>query len=184
MQRTVKDFSRKELHDLAVRYANSDTEFSHSYYEKEFGVSKETFYNALKKAVVENIVDNATVKKMAKKAAYNSFCKAGTGGRKRSERYYEHLIQKRKIYMLPKKETVDLTTKYSESALTKEEFCMKNYITTSLFDRTLVKATADCWVSDEVFAALREKSLRKSNKPQVIAFWETLERFRNEKNQG
>ena len=66
MARQVKDFSRAQLYKIAFRYATSEHDFSHSYFENECKISKSTFYNILQKAVVENIVSDNIVEKMAK----------------------------------------------------------------------------------------------------------------------
>ena len=186
MARQVKDFSRAQLYKIAFQYATSEHNFSHSYFENECQISKSTFYNILKKAVVENIVPDNIVEKMAKKAVYNSSLRAGTAGRQRSERYYSSLRQKRRVYMLPKKKAIDLTESYAESKLTKIEFCKRNYITPKLFDRTLLKAIIENWVSDDIFEKLQKKSIQKNSKRDVTEFWEKLRYFRNEnrKNQG
>lgn len=186
MTKQVKDFSRARLYTVAFRYATSEYDFSHSYFEREYEISKSTFYSILQKAVIENIVPDAIVEKMAKKAAYNSFLKAGKPGRQRSENYYRFLRQKRKVYMLPKEKAIDITVRYAESKLAKKEFCKRNYLTQTLFDRTLLKAIVGNWISDDIFEKLRRKSIQKNSKRDVTEFWEKLARFRNEnrKNQG
>lgn len=85
MLKTVKDFSREQIHGIAWRYATSGFELSHRYYEGEYEISQSTFYNLLKKAVIENVVSDEIVEKMAKKSASNSLYSAGRKGQKNSE---------------------------------------------------------------------------------------------------
>ena len=48
-KKTVRDFSRKQIREITTSYANSGSEYSHSYYEKEYNISSSTFYNLLEK---------------------------------------------------------------------------------------------------------------------------------------
>ena len=99
MSRQLKDFSRAQLYKIAFLYATTDHDCSYRYFEKEYQISPSTFYSILRKAVVENIVPDSIVEKMANKSAYNSFLKAGVPARQRSEKYYRMLRLKRKEYI-------------------------------------------------------------------------------------
>lgn len=183
-KKTAKDFSRNVICKIATDYANTNGEYSYRYFCREYGISKGTFYTILEKAVIENIVDFNTVIAMAKKAKKNSENKAGERCGDRSQRHYEYLIQKRKIYVLGKKESIEWTEKYARSNLEKLEFCSKNHITGQLLDRTILKTTIDNWISDEIFNLLKQKSLAKNNTAKVLEFWERLELFRNGNKQN
>lgn len=185
-KRTAKQFSRKKIWEIATQYANTESAYSRDYYSREYSISYGTFYSLLERAVIESIVDEETVQKMAKKAGNNAAAKAGEEARQRSEKHYAYLLLKRKVYMFPKVEAVEYTIKYAYSAYDKKSFCKANFIDTKLFDRTVYKVVLENWVSDEVVSKLKEKSLRKNSGENVLAFWEQLLNFRNEnkKNQG
>lgn len=182
--KTAKDFSRNDIYKIATDYANTSAEYSYQYFCREYEISKGTFYTVLEKAVIENIVDSNTVIAMAKKAKSNSENKAGKRCGNRSQKHYEYLIQKRRIYMLGKKESVEWTEKYAQSNLDKLGFCSKNHITRQLLDRTILKATIDNWISDEIFNLLKQKSLKKNSTAKVLEFWEKLESFRQGNKQN
>lgn len=184
---TAKTASRKNIHEIATLYAEKPAEYSYRYFCEEYGISKGTFYTILDKAVIENIVDSATVKKMAKKAANNSEAKAGKGAEGRSRRHYYHLIQKRAIYELPKKEAIDVAIKYAKRTILRKEFLEQNFITSKLLDRTLLKAIENNWIDDDTVDRIKKKALLERGKSsETIVFWDKLESVRNEnkKSQG
>lgn len=182
---TARDFSRKKIAEIATQYAKTDFAYSHEYFSKEYGISKGTFYTVLEKAVIENIVDSKIVKLMAEKSENNSYVRAGIQGQYRSRKHYSNLIAKRKKYMLPKNEAINITEKYAESNVEKAEFAEKNNITITLLNRTIYKAITENWVSDNIVSLLKRKSLCKDSSQQVIQFWKNIEQFReNKKSQG
>lgn len=185
-KRTAKDFSRAKVWEIATLYASTDYAYSAEYFSREYNISKNTFYTLLEKAVIESIVDERTVKKMAIKSAHNSETKAGKPGKKRSHKHYKYLVLKRKAYMLPKEKAIALTIKYANSAATKQKFLMNNFIDKKLFGRVILKCILANWVSDDVVDKLKNKSLRSNNSKEVLEFWEQLLYFRNEnkRNQG
>lgn len=184
-KKTAKDLSRKQIWEIATGYAQTNYAYSHEYYEREFQISKGTFYTALEKAVIEHIVDMQTVELMAAKAAYNSSVKAGEAGAGRSRKHYDYLKKKRALYRLPKKQAIKWTVKYAESQFNKKEFANRACITTQLLDVTIKEAIEKSLVSDEIVAKLKEKSLRQYNGQSVFDFWDELEATRrNNKNQG
>lgn len=121
-KRTAKDFSRAEIWEIATRYANTGLAYSHDFFEKEYTVSANTFYNVLEKAVTESIVDMNIVKKMAIKAASNSEQKAGIAGKNRSEKHYEELMRQRARYMFSKKEAISWTKKVCRKQFSERSF--------------------------------------------------------------
>lgn len=184
-KRTARDFSRKQIWEIANSYANTGYEYSHDYYEREYKISKSTFYTILEKAVIEHIVNLDIVELMCKKAAYNSGVKAGEAGYERSIKHYDYLKKKRAQYRVSKKQAVHLTIKYSESKLLKNEFAKENYISTKMLDIIFKDAIINCWVSDEVVNKLKQKSLRQDSSQRVLNFWFKIENLRREnKNQG
>lgn len=180
MGKTIKDFSRKRIAMIAKQYAASSSPHAHTKISEEHGISDSTFYNILKKAVVENIVDIETVRLMAQKAMDNSEAKVGRNARKRSFKYYQSLVVKRTEYMLPKNKAIELTKAYADTEKTKAQFIASEYVTEALLNRTILKCIVENWVSDEVVLKLKEKSLGKDSSPKVQEFWEQIETFRSE----
>lgn len=185
-KRTARDFSRKEIWDIATLYAKTVSEYSSEYFSEKYSITRNTFYTLLERAVIENIVNDEIVLDMANKAAYNSKVKAGEAGEMRSRKHYGQLIERRKTYMLSKEDAISITTRYASCEVSKTRFVNNNYITTKLFDRTLYRAVVENWVSDETVQRLQEKSLKNNDQKKVLEFWSRLLYFRNEnkKNQG
>lgn len=175
MGKTVKDFSRKQIAMIAKQYVESSSPHAHTKISEEQGISDSTFYNILKKAVVENVVDMETVRLMAQKAMNNSEAKAGRSARKRSFRYYQGLVVKRMEYIPPKGKAKELTKAYADTEKTKEQFIASMYVTEALLNRTILKCIVENWVSDEVVLKLKEKSLEKDSSSKVQEFWEQVE---------
>lgn len=185
-KRTARDFSRRLIAKVAVMYAGTDASYSSEYFCREFEITQPTFYKLLEKAVVENIVELEIVEAIKKKSAYNALRKAGKNAEKRSQKHYEHLIQKRKLFVLSKKESIALTKAYISTDLDKQKFCHKEFCTTELLNRTILKSMLENWISDEDVNKLKEKSLKKESTPRAIEFWEKVESYRNanKENQG
>lgn len=184
--KTARAFTRGQIYDIATQYANSSQEYSRSYFSMQYNISYSTFYKLLERAVVENIVDESIVRKMATKAENNALKKAGEGARKRSENHYKYLLLKRKAFMLPKEDTKSMAITYASSPLVKKDFCKSNFIDTKLFDKMLCKAIIENWITDEVVSKIKDKAIQNNSNEKTTAFWEQLLKFRNEnkKNQG
>jgi len=175
-KKTAKQFSRKEVWEVATRYATS--KYSHNDFEEEYQSSRSSFYTVLDRAVIENIVDSDTVGLMEARAKYNSEVKAGKPGEIRSEKHYSYLKKKRKEYMLSKEEAIKITITYAESPYSKKQFCRRIHISEQLLDRTIYKSIIDNWVSDEVVMLLKVKSLKLNGGEATIKFWEQLKSYR------
>lgn len=184
MNKTAKDFSRKQIAMIAKQYVESSSAHAHSKICEQQEISNSTFYTILKKAVVENIVDAETVRCMAKKAMDNAEGKIGKHARARSKKYYETLIIERRQYMLSKKSSIELTKAYANSEKSKKQFIASMYVTEALLNRTIYKSIVENWVSNEVVSKLKEKSLSKDNSIKVQEFWKQTETFRKENKKG
>lgn len=185
-KRTARHFSRKEIWMIASLYASTSLEYSSEFFSREYEISRDTFYMLLEKAVVENIVDEITVNNMQLKAGLNANAKVGEIGRCRSEKHYIKIKNKRKSYILPKDEAIEITTQYANSGYSKKQFCLINFMTNALLCRTIRQAIIQNWVSDDVVERLMSKSLQNYQSESITNFWEKLIQLRNEnnKNQG
>ena len=175
-KKTGRQFQRDEVWEIATKYATS--RYSHTNFEEEYQSTRSSFYTVLDRAVIENIVDSDTVDAMEKKAKYNAEAKAGGAAVGRTEKHYSYLKKKRKEYMLPKEDAIELTITYAESQDSKRYFCTQNYVTEQLINRTIKKTVVDNWVGDEIVQKLKSKSLKSNNTVSTAKFWEELETFR------
>ena len=56
---------------LATRYANSEKQFSCSYFVKTENITKSCFYRILGEAIIRNLVSEEIVRKMEEKSLFN-----------------------------------------------------------------------------------------------------------------
>lgn len=183
----VRDFSRAKIKKIATDYANLDLKYSHTFFEREYEISEAVFYSIIRKAIVESIVDEQTVKRISKKAAQNSQDKVGEKAGMRTKKHQEYLALKRKVFKFPKKEARAIAYSYSESELTKQEFCKKNEITTKLFDQALVESIVNNWIDDIAVELLKNKALKNhESSSKIIDMFEELNKQRqiNKKRRG
>ena len=159
----LKDFSRKTIREIATEYATTSLVYNHSYFEKEYGISENTFYNILSKAIIESIVDDGIAKRIGEKAAENSKQKAGEHAAIRTKRHQEHLLLKRKAFKFSKKEAKKIAINYSKSSFDKKQFCKANIIEVRLFDNALVRAITENWVDDGCYERIKVKALKNHN---------------------
>ena len=179
--RKAKDFSRIQIKRIAEQYANTTPDFSHRYFEDEYEISQGTFYTILDKAVTECIVTDWIVRRMANKAGYNARRKGGSRAEVRSNKHYGHLWQKRKHYMLPKEEAIQVTKAYAMTKESKEDFCKRKAMTIKLLDRSILKSVLEAWVPENFVDQLRKKSFQKNAGEKTTEFWKELDFLRTKK---
>ena len=160
-KRTARDFTRKQIWEIASLYASTESTYSSEYFSHNYEISQNTFYKLI-----------------------DSFRKAGEKGENRTKKHYDKLNSKRKEYILPKEKAVEIVTKYANSNYSKEQFAIKNYITKELFSRTIYKAITENWISDEVVEKLKKKSITRYTEELVLDFWKNLIDVRNENKQN
>lgn len=180
-KKTRRIFTRKEIWEIATEYASTEYGHTHEYFEQKYQITKGKFYSILAIAVVSGIVDDATVELMAQKAKNNSSVKAGEEGAGRSEKRYNSLKEKRKLYMLPKEEAIQLTIKYANTRAYNKEFATQYYITTRLLNRVIDKCITEGWVDDTIVEKLRKKSLANNNSEENQNYWEEIQKIRESK---
>lgn len=181
----LKDFSRKQIREIATVYATTELACNYSYFEKEYEISETTFYNILKKAIIESIVDDEIAKQIGRKTEKNSAKKAGKGAGIRSRRHQEDLLLKRKAFKMKKSEAIKIAIRYSKSNFNKKQFCLVNIITIKLFDDALVRAITENWVDDECYERIKSKALKNhNNSSKACELFQKLDNIREEHKQG
>lgn len=179
----LKDFSRKQIREIATVYATTELACNYSYFEKEYEISEATFYNILKKAIIESIVDDNIAKQIGRKTEKNSAKKAGRSAGLRTRRHQEQLLQKRKEFKMKKGEAIQTAIRYSKSTFNKKQFCIVNIIAIKLFDDALVRAIIEKWIDDECYERIKSKALKNhNNSSRAYEFFQKLDEER-EKNE-
>ena len=176
----LKDFSRAQIKKIATEYAETDLQYTHSYFETEYEMSESTFFNMLDKAIIESIVDSEIAIKIGEKAAKNSEEKAGEYAAKRGRKHNSHLMMKREIFKFSKTEAKKIAVRYAKSPLSKKEFCKQNAIEVHLFDDALVRTISENRISDDIYQLIKEKALKNhNNSPKACELFQKLDTMRN-----
>lgn len=187
---TVKDFSRKQVHDIAKSYSTG--KYSYHNFMDEFGCSQNTFYSVINRAIVESVVSDSIMEAIEAVAVGNSACKVD------DETANEQLVisaihrgkhcntrrrLKRASYVCTKKEAIFLIEYYLASNEPKAKFCKKFYITTKLFDRTLKHAIIYSWINLPVVNQLRQRAYLFNDPSKVDKLFDTcIELRKQDKN--
>lgn len=175
----VRDFSRNEIKRIATEYANRDLMYSHTFFEREYEISKAVFYAIIEKAVVESIVDDKTAEKIKKKASQNSEIKIGKEAGIRTKKHQDNLKLKREAFRFPKKEATKIAREYSKSKLNKYDFCKQNQISVKLFDQALTDSIVNNWIDDTTVELLKKKALKNhAGSSKVIDMFEKFNKQR------
>lgn len=165
-KKTVKDFSKKQIQNIAYEYANSS--WFYIFFCEEYNISQNVFYSLLKKAIVENICDMETAIKIKNKTMNNAEFFTGFHARIKSQRYYDTLLQKRKTF-LPSINTIKETTiAFANSGFDKKVFAARNYVTISLLNRIIIKAVTDNLLKKDDLLKLKEKCFREKDELQGL----------------
>ncbi len=180
----LKDFSRIKIREIATEYATTSLAYNHSYFEKEYGISDTTFYNILKKAIIESIVDDEVARRIGEKAVENSKRKAGEYAAIRTKCHQDYLLLKRKAFKFPKKKAKEIAINYSKSSFNKKQFCDTNIIAIKLFNDALVRAITEKWIDDECYERIKSKALKNhNNSSRAYEFFRKLDEERKKNEQ-
>lgn len=181
MSYTARDFSRKQIYEIAKLYSTGN--YSYQDFMKEFGCSHNTFYAIINRAIIESIVSNEVMKAIELVAVFNSTNKLESetkdlelvrGVEYRGKRSAMCRRVKRLSYICPKKEAVLLIKQYINSPKPKVEFCKHFFITTRLFDRTLKHSIIYGWITLKTVELLRQKAYLFNDIAQVDEFFNEL----------
>ncbi len=185
MKRTVKNFSRVQMAELARQYAETEFACSHQFFEQEYNISSSTFYNLLAKAIIIGAVNDKTISLIVRKAVFNSTAKAGEAAGIRSKKKYAHLIIERQKYLPKEKEILHWTILYSNSPLSKKSFCRYYCIDSHLLDKIILTAIAKQIITEETFNKLKQKSLNlQAPSEQLYSFWNKMDALYKKEKTG
>ncbi len=137
-----------------------------------YNITERCYYTILEKAVVWNIVDDATVNEMEEKASENS--KPYTKSSKRTKEKYARLREQREEYKrfpFTKKEAIRIVVEFTEDRYATKKVLADIYcVTPRDIDKALYVACANCWIDDALFKKLKDRSLEGA-----IKFFEHLQ---------
>ncbi len=186
-KRTVKDFSRKEIHGIAMVY--SDGLYTYHDFCAQYNASQNTFYSILSRAVVEWIVPDDAADRIRHVSAANSVLKVevlSKNGEKASNagqrglRAWDKRFIKREHFQFSKAEAKKIAEDYAKSPLPKYDFARENYMPARLLSQTLKRAIIFNWVPDSLVDDLENKALLYNDKEEVTQFFGSMRRVREE----
>ena len=185
-QRTYRQLKKSVSEDrfdaycakIATRYANSDGQFSSTYFSREENITTDCFYLLLRDAIIKNLVDDKTVDMMEYKAMSNQkrHCeKAGETSRVK----YKKLREKRTQYIISQlsdNEISNITINYAyDERLTIDDLTQMYDLSESVIKNVIKKAFIEGMIEDEVCRMLEEKALNKaSDQRYVKTFFKSL----------
>ena len=171
---------RKFIKEVAYAYAYVFGVSTRHEILLSYNITERCYYTILEKAVVWNIVDDATVYKMEEKALKNS--KPYTKSSKRTKEKYARLREKRKEYIefpFSKAEAISIVVQFTEDRYVTKKVLADIYcVTPRDIDKALYVASANCWIDDALFKKLKEQSLEGVSEEKSIQFFKDLEKLR------
>lgn len=188
MKKTLRQFSRKKISEIAVAYSNGTYTY-HDFLEQYPDYSQHQFYTILYISVNKAIVSEQIARKIQNVATISSVQKAEDNNadpnsveaiRRRVFNSWERRIRVMQCFCFSKNEARNLVEDYSHSPLSKKEFCSQNCINPVLFDKTVIEAVILNWVNDECFDRLYNKALSFNNAEMVEHLFTQLSKRRNE----
>ena len=176
---------------IAEEYGGSECQYSRSYFAKLYNITSDCFYQLLYRAVERDLVTDENVKRMRMKASQNSNLKSSQNvgtGTIASEVKYQKLISKRKWFIFlrdfPKEKKIEITTYFAEHFEESKEVCAKKFeVSKVALDRIMEDTLINNEVDDEIFAKIRERSLKNNDTKAVRSYFTTLRRKRNAKKE-
>jgi len=160
--RILRKFSRKEIGDFVYGYSVLPFSASLRQYASDNKLSIDTFKSMIAVSISHCIVDNNTVDILEQKAvlaAYKHFDDIQALSIQSVKKQYDGLRKQRKSFSFTDEEAIQLIIKYAFSPFPKREFCKREGITISLFDRTFLTGISTCLVADDIVSALQIKSI-------------------------
>lgn len=156
MGRTIRSFSRRELYEMAIHYVESPAKYSGDFFADMYGISKSTFYHILHKVVEESIVSIEVSKRIAEKAAENTFKYGGKGAEIVTYESYNRSIERRKVFRFGKEEAKRYVSAYIASNQTLENFSFNNYMQPQTLLFAIYDVTINVWLPKEKIIGAKE----------------------------
>ena len=175
---------------IANEYANSESNFARSYFCNYYEIGESCFYRVLEYAIITNLVDDKLFKKMMEKSITNQIShKAGAG--MTSVAKYNHLYSKRCEYIalsFPENKIKQIAEDFANNPnVSKEDIALKYNISRKVLELMLERSIIDNVVNDEIFEAIRNRSIKNSTpnkKTETEKYFEVLQEKRKNNKGG
>lgn len=109
------DLNNQQIIKIITEYANTEDEYSASFFSAKYNISTHIFYRLKDFALIFMLVDSTVCKRVRNKSLRNQIAKKGSGNYTASTRHYQSLIEKRKEYLksFSNEEIVQIASEYA-----------------------------------------------------------------------
>lgn len=169
--RSLSEFY-KLAHDIATEYAATSPVRARSILMEKYNVTESTYYYLLEFAITHYLVSDTVIQQMQEKTLANQSAHGNHGYS--SNLKYAVLMEERKNYSaFSKKDITEIAKFFAEHPeRSKEDIArMYGFHKSTVLDHLLLKACAECIVTDKLFEAIKKRSF------ETAADKERTERF-------
>lgn len=171
---------------VTTQYADSEPQYARTHFCKSYEITVSCFYKVLEYAVVQNLVDDETVRKMMQKAMQNqNLHKNGAGSS--SVIKYARMYTKRYKYIaetMSVEEVRTLAIDFGDNPdITKAEFASAYGVSTKVIDYCLKRAIIEKIADDRTVDAIEKRSINNAkagNVQRTKEFYFTLRKMRED----
>lgn len=151
---------------VTEEYANSEAQFSRSYFSRHYNISIKCFYETIKYAIETNLVEDEIVFKAMEKAAKNSEAHSkGSGGRSRAN--YEKMYVRKCQYiamLVPTKEIEKAAIDFADNPdISKKDIATAYGWNRKIFEILLVRAIEENLIDDRTMEAIEVRSINNAD---------------------
>ena len=169
---------------LTEEYANSDAQFSRSYFCNRYNISESCYYKVMEFAVVMDLVSDSIVSKMLNKSMANqNLHLAGAGGSSIAK--YARMYSARCEYIALSfidDEVRKIAKDFVDNPdIPKQEIATMHGISKKVLDLLLVRGIEQCIVDDETVNKIEERSIKNSHPSNVQRTKEYFEALREKR---
>lgn len=153
------NLSDKQIIQIMTEYANTEDEFSASFFSAKYNITEHEFYRIRDYVIIFMLVDAPICKRIRNKSFRNQSSKNTSGNYTSANQHYKQLIEKRKIYLksFPNEVIVQIAIQYAQSAAL---YDIAKELNVSVYTIRMLLAIAltNHLVSADVYEAIRFRS--------------------------
>lgn len=178
----IEEFARM-CKKIAKEYANSDLQYSTSYFSEKYSITRASFKKIIREAIITNLVSMEEIQKIQRKSIENQQNHAKTSGNK-TRQYYAQLKEEREKYILekyPEEKIKILAEDFANNPdMNLERFAKKYDMEIMTFCKLLKKAFVNKIVDDEICKKIEKRSKAKDRSKKTENFFIKLWKEREE----
>ncbi len=194
MQKYFKDLERtmsvRDLNELASEIAEQyadreNNDISKKELAEMYEMTPNLIGQLLDYAVVNRLVNEATVRRMEDRAVNNQKRHSPDGKAKTAKEHYRQLRKKRiemEVFSISEEEIVEIAKRFAnERDKTKGDFALEYQLDKMAIDVIFKKAITENICDDETFEKIKKRSLEHNSDPVAVEFFNQLHARRETK---